>query len=204
MTDKARDSGIRLIMELQDAAAAELRNLRRALRKPVIRARMANMPSRDGTYLAMHEALPNLATGHKNAYRPVVDEEYSCPVCYVRHGEHFALRESIISDGTVDAPMRKVIMQCDGCGYSTVARTSADNAAPWHTPKCDNCMLLSNEPTSRPPHPALVPDIATFTAGERSELHYRCEDCGTWWERPLAKAGYLGNPLVRRARRSTI
>jgi hypothetical protein len=131
VTDNSRHSDIRFIMELQGAAAAELRNLRRALRKPVIRARMANILSRGDSCLAMHEALPYLATEHKNGYRPVVDGEYSCPVCYVRHGEHFALRESIMSDGTVDAPMRKVIMQCDGCGYSTEARTSAANAAPW-------------------------------------------------------------------------
>jgi hypothetical protein len=91
------------------------------------RQQMRKKPSSDDTYLAMHEALPELAGEHKNAYRPLVDDEYSCPVCYVRHGEHFALRESTLNYGTVDAPIRKLIIQCDGCGYSTVARTSADN-----------------------------------------------------------------------------
>ena len=107
-------------MELQDAAAAELRNLRRALRKPVIRARMANMPSRDGTYLAMHEALTELADEHASAYQALIGHKYSCPVCFVRHGQHFELQEIFSTDGEA--------LACDGCAYSLVSASAVTAA----------------------------------------------------------------------------
>jgi hypothetical protein len=62
--------------------------------------------------------------------------------------------------------------------------------------KCDYCKLLSSEPTSRPPHPALVPDIATSLQAKRLNSIIGAVAAALSVERPLAAPGYRGKPFV--------
>src|SRR6478609_1766680 len=120
VSEHGGDTDIRVILQLQNAAAIAARALRRAVRSQKFRERMRKSASRDGTYLAMHEALTELADEHASAYRALIGQKYSCPVCYVRHGQHFELQEIFSTGG--DA------LACDGCAYSLVPAAAVTGA----------------------------------------------------------------------------
>jgi len=114
-----------IVKYLMRDAALVARALRRAVVNVKARERMLKLRARENSYLAMHEALPHLADEHKSAYCAVVGNKYSCPVCYIRHGQHYALRESRIKYGAGDPPVIvEVTMACDGCSYSVDVKPS--------------------------------------------------------------------------------
>jgi hypothetical protein len=62
--------------------------------------------------------------------------------------------------------------------------------------KCDGCWALTDEPTSKPPHGALMNVTYGAALCQIGELHYRCKICGTRWQRVVPSLGYSGPPLV--------
>ena len=120
VSEHGGDTDIRVILQLQNAAAIAARALRRAVRSQKFRERMRKGASRDSTYLAMHEALTELADEHASAYQALIGHKYSCPVCFVRHGQHFELQQIFSTDGEA--------LACDGCAYSLVSASAVTAA----------------------------------------------------------------------------
>jgi len=54
---------------------------------------------------------------------------------------------------------------------------------------CVDCNALTAQPTSLPPHTALIPKGFNTLRGAVSELTYYCKKCGTQWLRRMPAYG---------------